>query len=85
MSDFEEDKFIVINRKRLEEMKSIDSDKWRKKYAKNAAQHLEDALRLFNNSYKEFVGKKLDQKYYVCNQDEPYAQEVIDCILNNRK
>lgn len=22
-----------------------------------------------------------DNKYYVCNQDEPYAQQVIDIIL----
>jgi len=22
-----------------------------------------------------------DNKYYVCNQDEPYAQEVLDIIL----
>ena len=26
-----------------------------------------------------------DNKYYVCNQDEPYAQEVINIILKGEK
>jgi len=29
--------------------------------------------------------KMPDNKYYVCNQDEPYAQEVINIILKGEK
>ena len=31
--------------------------------------------------YEKITGKPMDQKYYVCNQDEPYAQKVIDIII----
>ena len=26
-----------------------------------------------------------ENKYYVCNQDEPYAQQIIDIILHEQK
>jgi hypothetical protein len=83
MSNFEENKFIVINRKRIDELRNAKGSKHLEKYCIGAAKHFEDALLMFNNAYEDFVNKKLDQKYFVCNQDEPYAQEVIDCILNN--
>ena len=43
------------------------------------------AIKAFINAYEEQTGKKLDQKYYVCNQDEPYAQAIIDIILSDGK
>ena len=30
---------------------------------------------------REAEGRDTDPRYYVCNQDEPYAQQVIDTIL----
>ena len=92
MSNFEKDKFIVINRKRFEElMQSVVSAddnndfKYRVKYATRCIENLEHAIISFQEMFEEKTGKKMDQKYYVCNQDEPYAQEVIDFILNNGK
>lgn len=31
--------------------------------------------------YRELNGKKKVPEYYVVNQDEPYAQEVLDVIM----
>lgn len=64
-----EEKFIVINKKRLSEV------------SEKTALMLIDAINNFSESYETETGKKLDQKYFVCNQDEPYAQKVIDIIL----
>jgi hypothetical protein len=39
------------------------------------------ALHEFAEAYEGHTGKKLDQKYIVCNQDEPYADKVAELIL----
>ena len=46
-------------------------------------ENLQHALRSLNNAYLKVAGKELtDKKYVVCNQDEPYADEVLKIILN---
>lgn len=87
-SKFEQNKFIVINRKRFEELAAAvlkNTNELEIKCANRYIDHLESAISMFQELYEEKTGLKMDQKYYVCNQDEPYAQEVIDCILNNGK
>ena len=68
MAEFEE-KFLVINWKYL-------------KNAKDAKQQL--LIDRLKRAVKYLQMHKIipDNKYYVCNQDEPYAQKVIDIILN---
>lgn len=66
-----EEKFIVIH------LKAIKS----KDFEFDSARELEYALQRFCEQYKIVTGKELNQKYYVCNQDDPYAQKVIGTIL----
>ena len=67
-----EEKFIVINTKHIKELS-----------AKHPAScNLDTALIWFKEAYELTTKKQLNQKYYVCNQDELYAQEVIDIIIN---
>lgn len=61
--------FIVINKKRLCEV------------LPSTAKILDDAFEKFERCYKLETGKELDQKYIVCNQDEPYAEKVWNAIL----
>lgn len=86
-ADFEQNKFIVINRKRFEELSAAanGTNIYQIKYAARCIENLENAIKSFQEMYEEKVDRKMDQKYYVCNQDEPYAQQVIDCILNYGK
>jgi len=63
-----EEKFIVINKKHLEELEK--SVIW-KPLVSSLKEALDDLC----------LGLPLQNKYYVCNQDEPYAQKVIDIIL----
>lgn len=66
MAKFEE-KFIVIN---LKHIKSLPESR------KNAIKTCIDNLLFFLE-----MTDTPDNKYYVCNQDEPYAKKVIDAIL----
>ena len=66
MAKFEE-KFIVINKKHLEEIKNDDG-----------LSRLADSLIKAINAIEYALPKN---KYYVCNQDEPYAKKVIDIII----
>ena len=75
-----EEKFIVINLKRFEELNDEYSAPWRDH---PAVEKLNEALTDFTEAYESDVGKPLDQKYYVVNQDEPYADNVIKFILDN--
>lgn len=78
-----EEKFIVINFKRLYEIEeltgnpSMDFEKMHPECMK-----LLDAINIFEAKYKEITGKKMSQKYIVCNQDEPYAEAIWEIILN---
>lgn len=61
-----ENRFLVFNTKHFRDLTYGDI---------NAVNHAVDVL-------NSFVPKeKQKNKYYVCNQDEPYAQKVIDLIL----
>ena len=74
-----EEKFIVINRKHIEELNDTHVDGFLRDAPESVM--LFKALEEFRNAYEENTGKKLDQKYYVVNQDEPYADNVIKMIL----
>ena len=78
MAEYEE-KFIVINRKRFDELNEY-AETWREH---PAVENLKKALEDFTEAYEGDYGKSLDQKYYVVNQDEPYAENVIKIILDN--
>ena len=69
-----ENKFIVINLKRFEEIDDLGGNGTR------ARRKLLDALRTFNQEYQQKTGKKMNQKYVVCNKDEPYANAVWEII-----
>ncbi len=77
MKEFQPDKFIVINTKRFEELRGNSNGLTIKIF--------KEALRDFNESYRHHMRKPMDQKYYVCNQDEPYAEQVLDLILGRNK
>jgi hypothetical protein len=71
-----EDKFIVINKKRFEELAKRSPD---------AVDRFKAALRNFESDYLFYTGFPMSQKYIVCNQDEPYAEEVARIILESDK
>ncbi len=75
-----EEKFLVINFKRFDELNNKCSQGTFGFIPNQAVLSLMEALNNFKETYEANV-KPLDQKYYVCNQDEPYAQEVFDIIL----
>lgn len=77
---FEPDKFIVINRKHLEELTKLDKEKdfdFKKEF--------NILFECFVKFYKTLTGNEFINKYYVCNQDEPYAQKVLDVILEGER
>ena len=75
-----ENKFIVINRKRFDELLEAD-ERFNVGLAKRKIRKIEAAIEDFIFFYEYTTGKKMDQKYIVCNQDEPYAEKVWDLIL----
>jgi hypothetical protein len=70
-------KFIVINRKRFVELRTLGQA------GGDAVFKLEKAIMSFAEDYRRLVNKHLNQMYIVCNQDEPYADEVAGVILKN--
>lgn len=74
MKKFNDDMFIVVNKKRFKELKDSDPDR-------SAVIRLIDSLDNFSKVYTKKTGKPLNQKYLVCNQDEPYAERVKAIIL----
>ena len=62
MVEFESNKFLVVNRKYLNDIPT-----WKCGLVAWALQCIEDHVP--------------ENKYYVCNQDEPYADKVITTIL----
>ena len=72
MKEFNDDMFIVINKKRFAEMGEE---------GKNAYINFSDSLSIFVGEYEQITGKTLNQKYLVCNQDEPYSEQVKAIIL----
>ena len=77
MAEYEE-RFIVINKKRLVELNNFAP-----LYEDHpAVANLLKAIDIFKESYEADFGELLDQKYYVVNQDEPYADNIIKFILD---
>ena len=71
MSEFQrENKFIVLNYKRLDEA------------GRDIAEPFIEALNTFTERYENEIGK-LDQRYVVVNQDETYAEGVWKLIEAN--
>ena len=78
-----EEKFIVINTKRLKELDNEISTMF--DISHEANDKLIKAIDEWSKTYREYTGKNLDQKYYVVNQDEPYADEVWELIKNGEE
>jgi hypothetical protein len=81
MKKFDDDKFIVINRKRFEELNNIFHETGSNNNHP-AVDSLTEALDIFAKRYKYTTGRHLNQKYLVCNQNEPYALFVKSLILD---
>ncbi|GHV91193.1 hypothetical protein AGMMS50268_16960 [Spirochaetia bacterium] len=77
-----DEKFIVINRKRFEEMAAIEPGGY---FRCPEGALLENAIMVFTRDYECITGKKMNQKYVVCNLDEPYADEVVRIILEGER
>ena len=60
-----EEKFIVINKKHLKTLADVNPKE----------------IENFINAYLKIAPFLPAHKYYVCNQDEPYSQKVIEIIL----
>ncbi len=73
-----EEKFIVINIKRLEELQDAIGGAGMFSIAQEVID-FQDALKRFVQVYKDNVGP-MNQQYYVVNQDEPYAPDVWKLI-----
>lgn len=79
-----ENKFLVLNYKRFKEIEELSGNPEMKASKTHPAiANLIGAYELFIYEYERLTGKKLNQRYYVCNQDEPYADEVINIILTS--
>lgn len=89
MFDDIEDKFIVINKKRFEEMyhrnwkEHPDDVVWI--HGKTIINRFKDSFNKFVTAWEQCTGKEMNQKYIVINQDEPYAEEVWNIIKNYEK
>lgn len=75
-------KFIVVNFKHLEELDAIMDHDGPFRKGSRATNRLRSALDNFRDVYERKTGKKMDQEYIVCNQDEPYADDVWEIILS---
>ena len=94
MGEFEKEKFLVINRKRFEELNDQTSCGCGSREAMcgcfdfgdcKEVEQLKKAIEKFNKAYKERVGEAISQRYYVVNQDEPYANNILNIILKKKK
>jgi len=74
--EYNDDMFIVINKKRFAEMGDEGQETYRL---------FSYALDSFVQDYEQTTGKSLNQKYLVCNQDEPYAERVKAIILGTEE
>jgi hypothetical protein len=71
MAEYQE-KFIVINKKHIAILNESNPE---------VIEKLSEAFTEFNMTLLNEHGIDVDNKYYVCNQDEPYADVVISVIL----
>lgn len=71
------EKFLVINHKHLKLISNTS------KMGKNIVDQILTSIQDYHAFAKSLkIDVKPNNRYYVCNQDEPYAKEVIDFILN---
>jgi hypothetical protein len=83
---FEPDKFIVINRKHIDVYEKNDIEEVPDENGRNPiVNRLFDSLHAFVFGYNKALGRKIGNKYYVCNQDEPYADKVLEIILQGEQ
>jgi hypothetical protein len=68
MASFIEDKFLVLPTKYLDQLSTTNKA------------HLNYILNRIK-VMREEQGKTDSPKYFVCNQDEPYANDVLNTIL----
>lgn len=80
-AEYKDDMFIVINRKHIDRMNKRFNDCGGRGGHPDVLR-LTTALSLFAKSYRFEFGEELNQKYYVCNQDEPYSDQVLKIILD---
>lgn len=74
-----EDKFIVINRKRLTELNEQFPLGVRGFGSNKQVLDFIDTLNNLVHFYQDNIGQ-MNQKYYVVNQDEPYADQIWEII-----
>lgn len=79
-AEYNDDMFIVINKKHLARLTERFNQNGGHGDDPDVLRLLAAISRLFK-SYRYEFASDLNQKYYVCSQDEPYAQKVIDIIL----
>lgn len=70
MADIIKEKYIVLKNEDIE------------KYCKVGDLNALDFIRHRIRAGRENEGKPTNNSYYVCNTDEPYADEVLHVILN---
>ncbi len=81
----DKNRFMVINLKRFDEIRDL---RFRLGFADPNPQEAYELSHCLSNlvkEYEELTGKNMDQKYIVCNQDEPYAEEVARIILEGEE
>ncbi len=71
---FKDNQFIVINRKHLELVGATHPD---------VSELLVRSIQLLHDMHEVLFGSSIDHQYYVCNQDEEYAPDVLRLILLN--
>lgn len=82
MSKELENKFLVINYKRFKEIEELTGNPEMDFQKTNVwIANLLGAIENFQNEYFRVTGKQMNQEYIVCNKDEPYADKVINIIL----
>jgi hypothetical protein len=86
IEQLENDKFIVINKKRFKELNEAAKISPNGYFTNHEAIiKLNIALHEFVIAYERHTKRKLDQQYIVCNQDEPYADKVAALILGSER
>ncbi len=66
-----EEKFIIIDKDHIKKLN---------RYSPDLAKELISALYRFFSMYEIVFESIKENIYYICNQDEPYAQKVLDII-----
>lgn len=72
---FDENKFIVVNTKRFNEMNTITQS------IHPAVENFFKALKTLHYAYESVTGKSMDRSYIVVNTDEPYSSKVMELIV----